>query len=105
MRVIAITLVAISVGAAPCLGAELNKCTDRAGRVTYASESCESQGLKRAGSIRDRTTVVPGSAPAAARKSDSAKAAAKIPGAGESELGGSPVQIKPVNPLIEKLLK
>ena len=98
MRTIVAALLAI--GAMPCLcfGAELNKCRDGAGSVTYSSESCESQGLKSAGPIRDRTTVVPGAAATTAatggRKQE-----------GESELRGSPVQIKPVNPLIEKLLK
>ena len=95
------------LAATPLGAAELSKCLDRDGHVTYSSARCEAQGLKSAGPIRDRTTVMP--APVARRdvaKDPGGKAAAardaKDPG---GELRGSPVQIKPINPLIEKLVK
>lgn len=100
-----LALVACAAFSGMARGADLSKCLDRAGLVTYSSESCESQGLKPAGPIRDRTTVVPGAVPAA-RKTEPAKdGKAKDPMSASSELGGSPVQIKPINPLIERLLK
>jgi len=86
--------------------AELSKCLDRKGQVTYSSERCEAQGLKSAGPIRERTTVIPG-VPAAARREPAREGGAKDAAAKDAggELRGSPVQIKPVNPLVEKLLK
>ncbi len=95
------------LAANPLGAAELSKCLDRTGHVTYSNERCEAQGLKSAGPIRDRTTVMP--APVTRRDAardaggkDAAARDARDPG---GELRGSPVQIKPINPLIEKLVK
>jgi hypothetical protein len=50
---------------------QLSKCADAAGKITYASQSCELLGLKPAGEIRERATVAPAfkapPAPAAAK--------------------------------------
>ena len=83
------------------------KCTDAQGRITYSNETCEKQGLKEAGKVADRVTTMHFTEPAkpAARK-DAAKAP---PAQGkddeEAGRGGGGTQVKPVNPLIEKLLK
>lgn len=94
-----------ALAAGSLTAAELSKCLDRSGHVTYSSERCEVQGLKSAGPIRERTTVIPApgtSARPAARDFVQKEAAGKDAG---GELRASPVQIKPVNPLVEKLLK
>ena len=71
------------------------KCADAQGRITYSNVPCEKQGLKQAGTVADRTTVVR-TAPKAAPKADKGKEAEEArPGPG----------IKPVNPLTEKLAR
>ena len=80
------------------------KCVDERRKITYSNIPCEKQGLKDGGAVAERTTTLP-MAPArkAAAPAPPAAAAAK----GDSEIGPtpSPAQVKPVNPLIEKLLK
>jgi len=81
------------------------KCTDAQRRITYSNETCEKQGLKDAGPVADRVTSMPFTEPPkpAARK-DAAKAPA--PRAQEdAETGRGGTQIKPVSPLIEKLVR
>ncbi len=61
---------------------QLNKCADAAGKITYASQTCDLLGLKPAGEIRDRSNVAPAykAPPAAAaptRPAPAAKAAAQ----------------------------
>ena len=80
----------------------LYKCADAAGRITYASEACDKQGLKEVGPVRDRTTVVPGS-PAAKAGGQEARPAEKK--GGDPDAPGRAATVKPVNPLIEKLLR
>ena len=80
----------------------LYKCADASGRITYASEACERQGLKEVGPVRDRTTVVPGS-PAAKAGAQEARPAEKK--GGEPDAPGRAATVKPVNPLIEKVLR
>ena len=71
------------------------KCVDERRQVTYSNVVCEKQGLRDAGPVADRTTTMPFTEPA--RKPAAAKPAAQPePPAG---------QIKPLNPLIEKLVK
>ena len=53
------TMLALSGEAA----AQMFKCTDKAGKVTYSSARCSDLGLKDAGEIKDRLQVTP--APAA----------------------------------------
>jgi len=43
--------------------AQMFKCTDKSGKVTYSSTKCSELGLKDAGEVRDRLQVTP--APAA----------------------------------------
>jgi Domain of unknown function (DUF4124) len=80
------------------------KCTDAQRRITYSSESCDKLGLKDAGPVADRVTSMPftQSSKPAARK-ESAKAPA--PRDKDAAEAGGGTQVKPVNPLIEKLLK
>ena len=79
------------------------KCVDDQRRVTYSNVPCEKQGLKDSGPVADRVTTMPFTAPL---KPAAGKDAAKAPGAkDDAEVGRGGTQIKPVNPLIEKLLK
>lgn len=75
--------------------------------VTYSNTPCEKLGLKPAGQVRDRITTVPGtkpqSAPAAPQGASGKPPAGTIPG-NEIDMPKSST-IKPVNPMIEKLLK
>jgi len=57
MRVATVALLLLCIS--EVFAADLYKCRDQAGRITYSSSACEKQGLKPAGAIRDRTTVVP----------------------------------------------
>ncbi len=79
------------------------KCRDARGRVTYSNISCATQGLKDAGPVADRTMTVPMGTPKKPPSQEAGKSPAKV----DPEIGPmpSPAQIKPVNPLIEKLLK
>lgn len=79
------------------------KCKDDRGRLTYSNVNCDKQGLKDAGPVADRTTTLP-MGPAQKVPPTAAKPAAAKD---DSEIGPmqAPAQIKPVNPLIEKLLK
>jgi len=81
------------------------KCIDAQRRITYSNETCEKQGLKDAGPVADRVTSMPFTAPPkpAARK-DSAKAPAPQD-KDDADAGRGGTQVKPINPLIEKLLK
>ena len=81
------------------------KCVDGRGGITYSNVACEKQGLKDAGPVADRTTTLsfpplPNTPPPRERP-PGGDAAAK----GEPAAGGAPAQVKPVNPLIEPLLK
>jgi hypothetical protein len=74
--------------------AELNKCSDAFGRVTYTSETCAKEGLAPAGAIRDRVTVLPTSTPVTSRKQPPKKDDERpLP------------TVKPVVPLIDQLAK
>lgn len=101
-RVLFALLALCSVTAA---GQTMYKCTDAQRRITYSNETCEKQGLKDAGQVADRTTSMPFTPPAkpAARK-DSAKASA-LRSQDDAEVGRGGAQVKPVNPLIDTLLK
>ena len=96
---------ALLVTGAPDAAAQtMFKCRDGRGQVTYSNVSCEKQGLKDAGAVANRTTTLP-MAPAqkAPAQRDTKAASPKD----DSEIGPmpAPAQIKPVNPLIERLLK
>ena len=79
------------------------KCVDNQRRITYSNITCEKQGLKDAGPVADRTTTMPSApAPKSAPRAEPPKPAAPQD---DAEVGRSATQVKPVNPLIEKLLK
>ena len=93
----------LALWAAASAAQTMYKCTDAQRRITYSNEACEKQGLKDAGKIADRVTSMPFTSPP---KPAAGKDAAKAPGAkDDAEVGRGGTQIKPVNPLIEKLLK
>ena len=98
----------LALGSASAAAQTMYKCTDAQGRVTYSNEACDKQGLKDAGTVANRITTMPlGPAPSAAKPAASATAG-KAPAAralDDAEVSSSTTQIKPVNPLIEKLLK
>jgi hypothetical protein len=78
------------------------KCTDSARKITYSNIRCENQGLQPAGDVRDRITVLPAqSSPAPSRQ----RPRGEGKGAEEREPQGSGTQIKPANPLLERLPK
>lgn len=103
MRVTLFALLALwsAAGAAQTM----YKCTDAQQRITYSNETCEKQGLKDAGPVADRVTSMPFTEPPkpAARK-DAAKAPAPRPQE-DAETGRGGTQVKPVSPLIEKLVR
>lgn len=80
---------------------QLYKCRDAGGRITYSNVSCEKQDLKDAGEIRERSTVLPMAPKAGAAQGERAQRK----GDGEDEVIRSPAQVKPVNPIIERLVK
>ena len=41
------------------VAAQMFKCTDKAGKVTYSSVKCDDLGLKDAGPVQDRIQVTP----------------------------------------------
>ena len=83
------------------------KCTNAQGRITYSNEICEKQGLKDAGKVADRVTTMPFTEPSKpAARVDAAKATPRSKDDEEAGRGsGGGTQIKPVVPLLEKLLK
>ena len=86
------------------------KCKDGRGQITYSNIPCEKQGLRDAGAVAERTTTLRMVPPKPASPAATPAAApAATPGAApkpDSEIGPmpAPAQIKPVNPLIEKIL-
>ena len=71
--------------------AQTFKCMDARERITYSNERCEKQGLKDAGAVRERLTVLPTTEVKPAAKTEK----------GEKAQG----PVKPVNPLMEQLAK
>ena len=45
--------------------AQMFKCTDAAGKVTYSSSACSELGLKDAGEVKDRLQITPAPPPSA----------------------------------------
>lgn len=84
---------------------DLFKCTDGQ-RVTYSSTACDKLGLKSAGAIADRITVISGDRPAAKAASGPAPVSAPKGSQDEEDKARkSAGAIRPVNPLVERLLK
>ena len=93
----------LSLWGAASAGQTMYKCADAQRRITYSNQTCEKQGLKDAGPVADRVTSMPF---APAQKPAPRAEPVKPPAAGdEAEVGRGSAQIKPVNPLIDKLLK
>lgn len=100
---------------APTFSAEarMNKCTDGK-QITYTTEPCENTGLKPAGPIKDAVTVMP--LMPKIQNADSAKQEKARDGGNdygqEARMGNQdadaampkPPQIKPVNPIVNKML-
>lgn len=89
-------------------GSTTHKCTDGK-KITYANIPCEDMGLKSAGSIKDAVTVVPATKPQGNTPEKSGKQHNEknnLSGSDDSvgETSGAQ-KIKPINPLIEKLLQ
>ena len=94
----------LALWAAASAAQTMYKCTDAQRRITYSNEACEKQGLKDAGKIADRVTSMPFTSPP---KPAAGKDAAKAPvpqKSDDAEISRGGTRIKPVNPLIEKLL-
>ena len=53
--------------------AQMFKCTDAAGKVTYSSAKCSELGLKDAGEVKDRIQVTPAFQPPAQRPARAAE--------------------------------
>jgi hypothetical protein len=53
--------------------AQMFKCTDAAGKVTYSSSACSTLGLKDAGEVKERIQVTPAFQPPAQRPARSAE--------------------------------
>jgi hypothetical protein len=93
----------LSLWAAAAATQTMYKCVNDQRRVTYSNIPCEKQGLNDAGPVADRTTSMPFStAPKPAPRKDSAKPPAPKD---DAEVSRGAAQVKPVSPLIEKLLK
>ena len=86
----------------------LSKCTD-GNRITYSSTACETIGLKTAGQIADRLTIIPASdlvPPALSGSKPAAQqAAAQTASAKTPDMPGSAGSgVLPINPLVQGLL-
>jgi hypothetical protein len=78
MKRLALLLVLLLPAAA---GAQMFKCRDAAGKITYSSQACKDIGLTDAGEVRDSVTVVPATPVPAQPKPGAAKPAAPKPAA------------------------
>ena len=100
----AVSVLLLSVWAPIGAAQTMYKCLDDSRRITYSNVPCEKQGLKDGGAVADRVTTMPSGA--AALPTQKLKPPVEMPKAnkdGEVDRGGA--QLKPVNPLIEKLAK
>jgi hypothetical protein len=93
--------------------AALNKCTDGK-QITYTTESCEKAGLSPAGPIKDAVTVMPlvpktqnDPSGKTGQGQENAKASKNNASYDEDPDAAVPREttIKPVNPLVNKMLK
>ena len=91
--------------AAAGLAQTMYKCVDDQRRLTYSNITCEKQGLKDAGPVADRVTSMPFTEPPKPTK-PGALPTVKLPlPADDAEAGRDRPLVRPVNPLIEKLMK
>ena len=78
------------------------KCRDARGQTTYSNEPCEKQGLRDAGPVADRTTVMPFTTAKPAAKEAPKDAARKDDPEGLKP--GPSATVKPVAPIADRLL-
>jgi len=85
------------------------KCVDDRKQVTYSNVTCAKQGLKDAGTVTaDRVTTMPFTAPAkdGPLPTQRLKPPVEMPKDNkDAEVDRAGAQLRPVNPLIEKLAK
>ena len=62
-------------------GAQMFKCADKAGKITYSSQACNELGLKDAGEVKDRLQITPAPPPSArpAAPASSSSQAPQVP--------------------------
>ena len=53
----------LTICAAPAQAADSYKCKDARGGIVYSNETCEKQGLRDAGPVRERLTTMPAVSP------------------------------------------
>ena len=95
----------LSLAPAVAAAQTMYKCVDDQRRVTYSNITCEKQGLKDAGPVSDRVTNMPFTEPPKPTK-PGALPTVKLPlPADDAEAGRDRPLVRPVNPLIEKLMK
>ncbi len=114
MRGLALTALVAAAGILPCIAPvqaqTMYKCLDANRRVTYSNITCDKQGLNAAGTVEERVTSMPFTAPpkpaaAPVAAPAGAPAAPRPQAQGDAEVGGPAAQIKPVVPILEKLAK
>lgn len=110
MRGLALTALLAAAGIAPCMlpvqAQTMYKCLDASRRVTYSNITCDKQGLNSAGTVEERVTSMPFTAPPKPAAAPAGVSAAPRPQAqNDAEVGGPAAQIKPVVPILEKLAK
>lgn len=118
MRGLALTALVAAAGILPCVSPvqaqTMYKCLDAGRRVTYSNITCDKQGLNTAGTVQERVTSMPFTAPAKpaaaaaaapAPAGSPAPAGAKPQAQNDAEVKGPAAQIKPVVPILEKLAK
>jgi hypothetical protein len=82
MNEIARIAVAVAV-LLPChqVAAQMYKCTDAAGRISYSSTECSALGLKDVGEVKDRLNTSPAYKPPPGSTRSSPSSAAPVPSA------------------------
>ena len=100
----AIFVLLVSLFSANAAAQTTYKCLDNSRKITYSNVPCDKQGLKDGGAVADRVTTMP--AGPAALPTQKLKPPVEMPKANkDGEVDRSGAQLKPVNPLIEKLAK
>jgi hypothetical protein len=59
MRLVKRTALLLALLLPAAAGAQMFKCADKAGKITYSSQACKDIGLSSAGEVRDTVTVIP----------------------------------------------
>ena len=80
------------------------KCMDSQNRVTYSNITCEKQGLREGGPVSDRVTSMPFTEPPKPKPGVLPTVKVPVPPEDAEAIRGG-AQVKPVSPLIQKLVK